>query len=283
MSIRSILVHVDNDAQCAQRIHLACALARRHQAHVTGIATSGLSRFLYASLPAEQSDPTLALHLRLLREQADGALAAFLRICQDDPPPSVEACLIDDEAGAALAMHAHTADLVVLSHGHDGPHGDDLAPYVVMHAVRPVLLLPPTTPPQCALQQPLVAWDASREAARAMQLALPLLQQARVVHIATIDTGRSAQATLDARTLDPGGWLRRHGVMTEQVQRTLAGLRHGRHGHLVGNALLALAAEYHSDFLVMGGYGHSRMRETILGGVTRTVLEEMTLPVLMAH
>jgi nucleotide-binding universal stress UspA family protein len=283
MAIRTLLVHLDNSAHCAARLHLASALARRHQAHLIGAATSGLSRFLYPSLPPEQNDPTLALHLSMLREQANGALDRFLRHCASDAPPSHAACLVNDEAGAGIALHARAADLVIMSQDAVGALPADLAAYVVLHAGRPVLLLPAIAGLPSAGHDVLVAWDASREAARALQLSLPLLHTARSVRVALITRAPPTRDSLDALAIDPLTYLQRHGVQATMLRHTLAGGGRVHQRHAIGDALLSLAADQACDLLVMGAYGHSRMRETILGGVTRTVLESMTIPVLMVH
>lgn len=284
MSIHTILVHVDHGAHSGERTRIACALARRHNAHLIGAATSGLSRFLYASLPSEQNDPTLALHLQMLREQANGALDAFLRQCRHEAPPSHEARLIDDEAGAGLALHARAADLVVMSQAETGHASSaDLAAHVVLHAGRPVLIVPRAGHSASLADHALVAWDASREAARALQLALPLLQRANQVSVALIDTVPPGRDSLDARVVDPVVYLKRHGIDAALVQHTIDGQHRAFQRNAIGEALLSLVADRSADLLVMGGYGHSRMRETILGGVTRSVLESMTVPVLMAH
>lgn len=284
MTIQTILVHVDHGAHSQHRIRLACALARRHHAHLIGAATSGLSRFLYSSMPSEQNDPTLALHLQMLREQANGALDGFVRQCHSDAPPTHEARLIDDEAGAGLALHARAADLVVMSQAETAHASSaDLAAHVVLHAGRPVLIVPAAVQPASVARHALVAWDASREAARALQLALPLLRQASQVSVALIDTAPPGRDSFDARAVDPLVYLKRHGIDATLVQHTIDGQHRAFQRNAIGEALLSLTVDRGADLLVMGGYGHSRMRETILGGVTRSVLEGMTTPVLMAH
>ena len=144
MAYRSILVHVDDSARSSERIGLAAALARTLEAHLIGVAPTGVSRFLYPSMPSEQNDPTLALHLGFLREQAHAALAGFTRQCQEGALPSFEGRVIDDEAGGGLCLHGRTADLIVV--GQADPDGAsllaDLPAYVVLHAGRPVLLTP---------------------------------------------------------------------------------------------------------------------------------------------
>src|SRR6476469_3417785 len=120
MAYQTLLVHVDGGVHAAARFAYATDLARRCGAHVIGAAPTGISRHLLPSLPPEQDDATLALHLDMMREQARSALADFSTQCQasalpEADSPRFEARLIDDEVGAGLALHARTADLVVLS------------------------------------------------------------------------------------------------------------------------------------------------------------------------
>ncbi len=284
MDYRTILVHVNETARAEAPIRLAIALAERCGAHLIGLGTSGISRSLYPSLPPEQNDPTLALHLGFLREQAQAALAAFSGLCGAARLASFEARLVDDEAAAGISLHARTADLTVLSQA-DPQRGslENLAAEVVLQAGRPVLLLPFATPVSEPGQRVLVAWDASREAARALQAALPLLRKARQVHVAVIDTLPPSHTSTDARCADPLPYLGRHGIAATMAVRAVD-LRHApQRRHAVGAALLSLASDLSADLLVMGAYAHSRMRETLLGGVTRTVFETMTIPVLMTH
>jgi nucleotide-binding universal stress UspA family protein len=117
-------------------------------------------------------------------------------------------------------------------------------------------------------REPLIAWKATREAARAVTAAIPLLQRARQIHLVAEDDG-------DAPELE--AYLRLHGVQAPLQRR--AAVRAAS----AGDDLLSLAADAGADLLVMGCYGHSRARELVLGGASRTVLKSMTLPVLMAH
>lgn len=283
MGYQTILVHVDDSPGAAERIGVAIALARGSGGHLIGVATTGVSRSLYPSLPPAQSDPTLALHLGFLREQAQAALATFSALCAQAQLASCEARVIDDEPGGGICLHGRVADLIVLSQADPDGGGPgllaDLPAYVVLHAGRPVLMVPFTGAYPSVGRRVLVSWDASREAARALQLALPLLRGAAAVDIAVFDTGSGKRTADDAIAADPLPYLARHGIKAALALHKLDPRRRNE----VGEALLSLAADKAADLLVMGAYGHSRMRETILGGVTRTVFESMTLPVLMAH
>ncbi len=287
MEYRTVLVHVDDTPRAAVRIRAAAALARAAGGHLVGAALTGVSRLLYQPGPGADPDPTLALHLGFLRERAQLALDAFAREAAAAAVPSFEARLIDDEAGAGIALQARAADLVVLGQAEPGagqpPAMADFPAYVVLHAGRPVLLLPYAGPAPRLDGKVLLAWDGGREAARALQLALPLLRRAASVRVAVFEPGAASRTLADALAADPLPLLARHGVAAELSVHAVGGKRGPQRRHEVGDALLSLATDLPADLLVMGAYGHSRMRATILGGVTRTVFDSMTIPVLMAH
>ena len=285
MDYKTLLVHVDGSAQSAQRTLLASLLAQRCGAHLVGAALTGISRFLYQSLPPERDDPTLALHLDMQREHARAALAAFSAQCETLGLASFEAKLIDDEAGAGISLHARAADLAVVGQAASDarPALAEIPAYTITHAGRPVLVVPAASAHTRIGQQVLVAWDGGREAARALQLALPVLARAERVSIAVFELGSDPQALADAIASDPRPWLARHGIRAElSVHAVEQHLRLSRKNE-IGERLLAVAASSEADLLVMGAYGHSRFREAVLGGVTRTVMETMNLPVFMAH
>lgn len=285
MAFPTLLVHVDGSDHLARRIEVAAVLAARGGSHVIGAATTGVSRFLYHSMPPEQDDPTLALHLDVLREQARTALAAFSTHCTALGVASFEARIVDDDGGAGISLHARTADLLIV--GQADPHAKsaaaDIPTYVITHAGRPVLVVPFAGPLGPVGRHVLVSWDGQREAARALQLALPLLKAAESVSIAVFEVASSEHTASDALATDPRPWLARHGVQAELSTHAVDHHRRLSRRHEVGERLLSLAADRGADLIVMGAYGHSRFRESILGGVTRTVLESMTVPVLMAH
>lgn len=284
MAFQTFLVHVDDSPHVNRRIDLAATLAAEG-GHLIGAAATGVSRFLYHSMPPEQDDPTLALHLDVLREQARNALAAFGARCRERGVASYETKIIDDEGGAGMSLFARTADLVIV--GQTDPKAKaataEIPSYVTTHAGRPVLVVPFAGDLASVGQRVLVSWDGGREAARALQLALPMLQRAAQVSIAVFEVSSDEHTALDALAADPRPWLARHGVKADlSVYAVDHHLRLNRR-HEVGERLLSLAADGGADLLVMGAHGHSRIRESLLGGVTRTVLESMTVPVLLAH
>ena len=121
----------------------------------------------------------------------------------------------------------------------------------------------------------VVAWDASREAGRALIDALPLLRRARQVTVMVIDAEKNRRHGAEPGA-DIGLFLARHGVKVQVLRESASPMD-------IGNFLLSRLADLDADLLVMGAYGHTRLREIVTGGVTRTLLESMTLPVLMSH
>lgn len=179
--------------------------------------------------------------------------------------------------GSDVAVHAYYADLVVAARPErpsPSPDPPGLAESLVLSSGRPVILFPPSgTVSQ--VRRSLVAWNAMRESIRAVADALPLLARA-TVEVLIVDHERQRARHGQEPGADIARHLARHGAQVE-VQRLSSG------GNDVGQLLLSQAAAFRADLLVMGAYGHSTLREWMFGGVTRTVLYEAGLPVLMSR
>jgi nucleotide-binding universal stress UspA family protein len=178
----------------------------------------------------------------------------------------------------AVGVHAYYADLVVIARPESagqsaGPPG--LAESLVLSSGRPIIMFPPRgTVSQ--VRRILVAWNATRESIRAAADALPLLVSAKAVQVLVVDHERNRAGHGQEPGADIARHLARHGAQVE-VRRLSPG------GEEVGHLLLSQAAAFSADLLVMGAYGHSHLREWMFGGVTRTVLYEAVLPVLMSR
>lgn len=270
MTYRSILVHLDDSHRCAARVALAAGIARAQGAHLLGLAPTGV-----VSLPESLASRAAALapaHEQL-KARALGCVERFNAQVASLGLASHEGRLHDDDTLSAVLQHARTCDLVVLGQ-HDPEHHAplvswDLPQQVFLHAGRPVLVVPYAGEFKTSGEQVVVAWSDTREAARAMADALPLLRQARQVSLLAFNA--DDRGALDAAH----AWLARHGV-NSKVETQATGLA-------IGDALLSRAFDLGADLLVMGGYGHSRAAELVTGGVTRSVLRQMTLPVLISH
>lgn len=278
MSYKTVLVQVDQSSHAAQRIRIAAAIANADGAHLVGTATSGIARQVYQ---AHAFDLTMALaagQCEALRANAAAALAQFDLQAASLDVRSHERRMIDDDAGVGLSLQARYADLVVLSQPDpdeaDPGSESDLPEYVMINCARPVLIVPYAGQFTQVGKNVLIAWDGSKEATRAITCALPLLRRAASVSVAVLNA-QGAMKHGEQPGADIALYLARHQVKVEVVQREV--------DIDIGNALLSLASELGADLIVMGGYGHTRFRELLLGGVTRTVLKTMTVPVLMAH
>lgn len=280
MSYKTILVHVDGKPHAADRIAVAIELALRHDAHLTGAATTGAVALLYRNRGMILDTALPQAQLDQLQRDAAQALAGFERQA-GAAQLRHESRLSDDEAVPGLMLQARYADLVVLSQAEPGQDGlltgPGLAASLALHGGRPVLVVPRAGSYPHLDRHALVAWDGSRAATRAVTDALPLLRCSARVTLAVFNPERQ----YGVHGADPGAdialFLARHDVPVEVLRQTTPPQLD------VGNALLSLAADLGADLMVMGAYGHLRWRELVLGGVTRTVLETMTLPVLMAH
>jgi nucleotide-binding universal stress UspA family protein len=277
MSYKTILVHADLSPHAPRRIRFAAALANQNNAHLLGVATTGVSRFMGMDSGLDLERTVVAGYLDRMQEQARQALVQYEALARETCAGSWEGRLVADDPEGALVLMARFADVVVL--GQTDPADTtagavrDLPEYVVLNGGRPVLLLPHAGAPGPLDGKALVAWDGSLEASRAMAYAMPLLRGASDVLVAQFNG--AAEPGLREQSADLGAWLARHGVLARVETQ---------HGSIdAGKALLSLAAERQAGLLVMGAYGHTRLRELVLGGVTRTVLESMTAPVLMAH
>lgn len=284
MSLQSILVHADLSRHAPARIHAAALLAREHGAHLTGAAMLGVSRAVFpngyqmrpGTLAAQCFDP--------LADKARQALRRFEAIASEQGVPH-DARLIMDEADDGLAMLSRFADLLVVSQDDPAESLSDhvlrLPDYVIMNSARPVLVIPhgEGLPSAGFAHRVLLAWDGSREAAAAMAASVPLLRRAEAVTVAMLSGPALAPAECQAQRDDLLGFLGRHRVRAEVLVRDASASRAGD----IGRALLSMGDELGVGLLVMGCYGHSRMRELCLGGASRTVLAEARIPALLVH
>ena len=270
MPYRTILVEFAGSGRVEARLHAAHALARRFDATLVGmhVIPSALEPAVVQGLAAACVGREMVEAVRRAELTTRGRVrAAFGSACGAGPAAVWREA--EGDPAALLARAARTADLVVAGRGEaDTAGAADLPEQLVTAAGVPVLVLPPQAPAGEIGGTVLVAWNGSREAARAAHGALPFLASGagRVVLCAV---GEEAGASLD----DAAAMLGRHGVplRTERVDGPDAD---------AGEVLLARAAEHGADLLVMGAYGRSRLREFVFGGATRHALREAPLPVL---
>ena len=277
MSYKTILVHLDAGKRVAERVVIAKRLADTFDAHLTGLFAISAPRIPSYAL-AEAGPVVIEAEARYRAEAARAAEAAF-RSATAQSTRSSECRTTTRDALAAVQRSARYADLVVA--GQPEPEGSggvasDFAEEIVLSAGRPVLFIPYAGHFPEVGRRVLVAWNAGREAARAVSDALPLLARAGIVNVVAFDPRKGGADHGDIPGADIALLLARHGVKVTVAQQQSEEVD-------VGNQILSRAADMQSDLIVMGAYGHSRLRELVLGGVTRTLLDTMTVPVLMSH
>ncbi|MFC4160684.1 universal stress protein [Chitinimonas lacunae] len=279
MHYKSLLVHVDSDPRSAVRLRLAVELAERFDARITG---------LFVALAPTFSDPVAdvsqaSLYEVLLAERRRAAKAAretFERETAGFDPQRLE---WREHVGMPIhttCQHARYHDLVVLGQANPDIQIDGLPASfpedVVCASCRPALIVPYRGEFSRIGRRILVGWNTSNEATRAITDALPLLQGAERTTVLTADPENSGDDHGQQPGADIALYLARHGAKVEvRTQKSS--------GRDAGEVLLDVANIAEDDLIVMGLYGHSRMREQILGGASRTVLRHMTLPLLVSH
>jgi nucleotide-binding universal stress UspA family protein len=279
MAFKNLLVHVDDSKACAERVRAAIDLAIAHEAHLTGV-------YVIGDLPPETFESSYLLpEMREMLQQEGGtrAEAALARFAEAAKRNEISFETRTDRGlytavADALVIHARYADVVILGQADpdDGGGPRDLPEAVTLGSGRPSLVIPYIGPQATLGQRVTVAWDASREATRAVNDALPILTRAQAVNVVAVNPRETPFGHGEQPGADIAVHLACHGIKVE-VQRIES------RDFDVANIVLSHIADQSSDLLVMGAYGHSRLREFVLGGVTRTILHDMTVPVLMAH
>jgi nucleotide-binding universal stress UspA family protein len=270
-SLKDLVVHVDGASEAQERVDVACRLARSHDAHLAAVHVTPVYRVPVGIPPLPALPEMLEQFRRSMSELAAG-VQAMVQHRSQIAGVTIEWRTREGEAADIVKVHARYADLAIVGQPLGGEI-DSLAAAVCLGAGRPVLVVPRYGTFVTIGERVLVAWDAGREACRAVNDALPLLRMAKQVVVMSVNAGESPG-------LAPGDdialHLARHGISVATSSERATDID-------VANLLLSRAADLSADPIVMGAYGHSRLRELVLGGVTRRILEEMTLPVLMSH
>ena len=275
---KNLLVAIDASATNAASVGYAIRLAKRFDAHLTGLYL--IPEFAPpASVGLYMTTDIKASVDRHEQEQADRVIAGFHSIAERE---GIAFETRTDtgyqmDFGKMLAVHARYADAVIVGQPADDQTGVSLDPGdVVLACGAPVLVVPYIDAPATTAERVMIAWNASREAARAVRDAMPLLERADTVQVVCCRPRHTETGHGDLPGADIALHLARHDIQVDV--ETIEG-----NDIDVGNALLSHVADRGSDLLVMGGYGHSRFREIVLGGATHTILRSMTVPVLMTH
>ena len=276
MALKNLMVLVDQSKHTRNRIDFAANLADRFDAHLIGQyikQPSTVPAFVMAQIPPEarelhdKSMEGLAQESHTLFEERLQAMGRYDRS---------EWRVARGEPTAAAALLSRYADLMIV--GQPDPDEDSVEGFVdadalVLSSGRPVLFVPFAYRMDTVCERALVAWDASREAARAVADAVPILERCRHVTVLCVNPPPELG---DEPGADIALHLARHDVIAEASHIYARDID-------PGDALLSRAADLSADLIVMGAYGRPRLRELVLGGVTRGMIRHMTVPVLMAH
>jgi len=278
MSYKDLLVHVDNARNCPNRVDIAVQIATDNDAHLTGIYVMSrphIPQFIQAHIGEE-----------VLEAQRQSGLAAakkaeeIFSTAAERAGIKYEWRVVEGDLFESIRLHTRYSDMVIMGqYNEDEASGDgaeSLIDRLVLSAGRPVLVIPYIGAYETIGKRVMVAWDAGRLAARAVNDAIPLMQNAKVVEVMAVNPKEAKDGHSDTPGSDICLHLARHGINADAE-------------HVIsnevdpGNMLLSRAADQSTDLIVMGAYGHRRLRELVLGGVTHHILKHMTVPVLMAH
>jgi nucleotide-binding universal stress UspA family protein len=275
--IKNIVVNLTIGVERDAAANYAVSLASIFEAHLVGVAfvyDPKVSANLIVGIPAELIDAQRAA----IKHLANEAVARFEALAKQ-AGVRAESQMIDvapSHVGDTFGRLARSFDLSVIRQAEPN-RAEQEVPIIegaLFESGRPVIVVPYIQTQGAKFNCVMVGWDGSRTAARAIGDAMPVLERAKMIEVFTVVAGPTKNTELPE--IDIGQHLSRHGLNVE-VKRVRAD------DIKVSDAILSHAADIDADFMVMGGYGHSRLREYVLGGATRGILASMTLPTLMSN
>jgi nucleotide-binding universal stress UspA family protein len=293
--LRDIVVVLDDSTLSEARLAIAVALAKQHGAHLTGLSALDVLKSRRSVVQRHGAPEADTPHMTQVADWSGLRSGDYLEAEAQaaETAERIEATfkerlrighvegdwrMTSGKLSEAAVLQARNADLVIVGQA-DPEHpstGGPLVEDLLMTAGRPMLIIPYVGHFATLGTTILVGWTNSREATRAVNDAIPLLAKAASVTVLSARPSGRKPATHDATGAEITRHLARHGIRAEAAQTVMT-------RGSASDVLLSYAADVSADLLVVGGYGHSRLRELVLGGVTRDLLHHMTLPVLMSH
>ncbi|CAB3849338.1 hypothetical protein LMG26854_02874 [Achromobacter aegrifaciens] len=275
---RRISVHLDHGFDCKRRIEAALALAKRHKAELVGIyANAAPPQYYYGE--SVLMSRSLGIIKELQAQSRDAVETAFLEAAAEaDVPAFMRAGT--SSPSETVALLGRTTDLIVVSQENredvEAAHEIEFVEQTLLTAGRPVLAIPSSGEFPVIGDRVLCCWDGSREAARALADAAPILRLASHMTVLSMNEG-AASPKHEAPFEDLTTYCVAQGMPApEHVRRDIKGVG-------VGSTILNAAADHSADLIVMGAYGHSKLRQWALGGATASILKSMTVPVMFSH
>lgn len=279
MAIKDILVHLNGTDSGQAVVDAAVSLAAKHNARLIGVYAGvpyDMPTYVIAQLPAD----VIQAHQAHVEEAVKKTAEMFEKTC------TANGISHDYREGDwrepvdnVVNLHARYADFVMIAQ--PGPnsavaHAREVVDRIVLGAGAGVMVVPPKSAKESIGERILVGWDGGMHAARAIRDALPLLEAASEVKVLCVDPKPGRGGLGDLPGADLSAYLASHGVKAEADHRSSV-------GGDVGSTILNDSADFGADLIVTGGYGHSRLGELLLGGVTDTLIEQSAVPVFMSH
>ncbi|MGK2906236.1 MAG: universal stress protein [Desulfuromonadales bacterium] len=269
MNFKDILVHIDNRPNCVSRLAVAIQLARQHQARLAGLYV--IPHPYFASHHVDSQELAEAARMRFAQAVAEAQLESEW-LCVDSLQSGLELSQI-------ITLHAHYRDLLVISQtdlsAPDRTVPPDLPERAVLGSGRPVLIVPYAGEFTTFGRRVMLAWRGGPESSRALHDSLPLLYQAELVKVLSVQ-GPGGDESYKSHNADICHHLVYYGINAAGEKRVGGDLS-------VGDLLLNRCADEGIDLLVMGAFAQTRRGQQTLGDVGRYLLEFMTIPVLMSH
>lgn len=278
---RDILVHIDTTSACKERLSVALKIAKAQNAHLTGLYLlpyPEIPRFMEVQITEE----IISQQRAAMAETAATARKEFESACEAAGITfswRQTSCATSATADTA-AMYARHHDLTIM--GQYDPESSDpcsmseMPDKVILTSGAPVLVVPYVGRFDKVGERVMVAWKPYREAVRAVNDSMPLLENAKSALVLCADPNKAARDTMPVPGVDIAERLDRHGIKVRKESMNATGIG-------VGDLLLSRAADESIDLIVCGAYGRPRLRELMMGGVTQHLLRHMTVPVLMSH
>ena len=279
MDIKNILLHLDHSNGCRNRLDTAFALAKKYDALITGlfvvpdyVVPSYVEAQISVDLITDVTEKALA--------RARETLSGYQKLA-DEAGARMEAHVVEGQVIPILREHTKYADLLML--GQDQPDDPDNASYGLADALLfegacACMMVPHSGKLAVPGSRVLLTWNASRESARALRESMPLLARAETVVVLSSepDDADAEIARGHPHADELARFLESHGI--ESVSSGISDMELS-----ASEAILGQAADMNADMIVMGAYGHTRLREIILGGVTRDLLKQSPIPLFLAH
>jgi nucleotide-binding universal stress UspA family protein len=286
MGLRDLVVLLDGSVHDEAKLAVAVSLARRHDAHLTGLCALELLMpadvsFALGGYPELWALPEFSRQIESQARAKAAIIEGQFRELLRREGLTGDWTLETGPLIPAVVRRVHATDLLVIGQADPDNPPPEIARHLVedvlMTGGRPLLLIPYAGRFTSIGANTLIGWTSTRESARAVHDALPLLPPSAKVTVLTVETSRPPPDTMELPTAEIAEHLARHGLDVSAARTVVSD------GLPPADALLDYASDIGADLLVVGGYGHSRTREMIMGGVTRDLLRHMTVPVLMSH